>query len=128
MGLLEVFIAILVIGIGATSALSSMLTAKTLDEELAQRDIALKAAVAQMERVLNYANDLDLLMDVCSQPEFATFTVRDLARSGRGPGTGTVVVDRPVPSDVNIQVTVSWISPRGPRSLAIPMFLTETLP
>jgi type II secretory pathway component PulJ len=128
MGLIEVMIALMLITLGSVAVLGAILTSQRLDRELAERDLALKAVVVQMERVLSFSHDIPGLQATFADPANSNFIVDDLSVAGRGPGQGTITVTQVAPGELNIEVAVAWTGIRGPRRVSAPMYLSETIP
>jgi type II secretory pathway component PulJ len=118
----------MLVTLGSVAVLASIITSQQLDAELTERDIALKAAVGQMERVLSYSNDLDNLQVVFSDPSRNQFEVEDLRIAGRGSGQGTIQVTQLAPGELTVDIVVQWVGVRGARRVSAPMYLTETIP
>lgn len=128
--------AMIVVSLGALTALSCLLTTNEVDVEVKERGIALRAAMSQMERVLSYdyQGDVQNLVTWATDPSIATFTVEDLKPAGNAAGMGlvaqangqgTVALDVTDPERILVTVTVNWQGRKGPRSLSLPVTVSE---
>lgn len=123
-----------VVAVGVLSALTSLTSSVALDEELAQRSVALRAAVSRMEAVLayDYATGPEELVAYWSDPARSTFDVDGLRRpasedGGEPPPCGAVSFDATDPVRIGVTVTVSWRSRGGSRSLSLPTTITAVV-
>jgi len=137
--MVEVTVAMIVVTLGALTALSCMVTTSEVDNELKERGIALRAAMSQMERILayDYQGDVNNLVTWAATPSVASFTVDDLKPAGSAVaasagalgssvGQGTVAVDTTDPDRISVTVTVAWQGRRGSaRTLTLPVTLSE---
>ncbi len=138
MTLVEVTIAVAVLGIGALVSLSVMGSTAQVDEEMRERATALRAALTRVETVMayDYGDDIQDLIDYWTQPANASFTVEGLAPPAAGvvdlpneaPAHGSIAVDATDPQRILVTVSVAWSGRRGQRSLALPITLTEIEP
>ncbi len=132
--LVEVTIAIMVLTVATTSALSTLVASTVIDKELKERSVALRAAVSKMETVLayDYAGNIDNLVSYWAQSSKATFAVAELrptiGQTGQPDPQGSVAIDATDHNRIVITVTIRWLGTRGARTFALPMVVTEVKP
>ncbi len=132
--LVEAALALVVLTVATVSALGTLVASTSLDQELKERSIALRAAVSKMEAIVayDYAGNIDSLINYWVQPSNATFTVAELRPQTDVGGTnlpqGVVTFDSTDHDRISVTVTIRWQGRRGPRSLTLPMTLTEVKP
>jgi len=158
MTLFEVMVSVAVLSIGALVAVASMTTTSQVDAAISDRAVALRAALAQMEKVksFDYGSDFQDFIDHWTDPANATFTVDALAAPvaefrdkplgttggtnytqsggtgsttyGSAPPQGQVVCDATDPNRVEIRIAVNWKGKAGNETLSIPMTFTGVVP
>lgn len=147
MTLFEVMVSVAVLSIGALVAVGSMTTTSQVDAAISERAIALRAALAQMEKVksFDYGSDFQDFIDHWSDPVNQSFTVDALpapesllrdkptgttggTNTGGGLPHGSLLCDATDPNRVEIRVGVNWKGKAGTEGISIPMTFTGVIP
>jgi Tfp pilus assembly protein PilV len=131
MTIVEVTLAMTVITIGALSAISTLTQSSSLDGDLKERSIALRAAMSKVESIVayDYNDKIINLVNYWQQPANSTFTVEGLAAplvAGLPAPHGSITFDNSDPLRLGVTVTIEWRTRQGqPRTFTLPRTLTE---
>jgi Tfp pilus assembly protein PilV len=133
--LVEVITACTVIVVGALAALGTLVSSVTLETELAQRAVALRAASTKMETILayDYGDSISNLKTHWELQANQTFSIDGLPtnvtdKTGATAPQGSITLDVTDPERTSIVVTVTWTARNGQRTLTLPTILTEVVP
>jgi len=129
MTIVEVMLAMTEITIGALSAISTLTQSSSLDGDLKERSIALRAAMSKVELIAayDYNDKISNLVNYWQQPANSTFTVEGLAPPIVGGLTtphGSITFDTTDPLRLGVTVTVEWRTRQGQaRTFTLPRTL-----
>lgn len=134
--MLEVLVAFAILATSIMYAFTTIGQSSALDHELAQREIALRAAHAQVEALISFDHEGDVqnFVDYWTDPANANFEVEGLEPvppadplAAQFPNVGRIDVDASDPQRVRVDVRLAWEHLGTGRTLGIPTTVTEIL-
>jgi prepilin-type N-terminal cleavage/methylation domain-containing protein len=134
MTIIETMIAMVVLSVGALSAISTLTKSTALDDDLKERSIALRAAMSKMESIVayDYNDQIANLVAYWQLNANKDFTVDGLkpqtAPNGAVQPVGSIAFDNTDPQRIVATVTVNWVTRQGlARTLSLPRTVTEVV-